>query len=315
MGKSLETTLAVLNGLVGNYLARTNNGLATEMCLYHHDRPLVLEREALRVAHPEARPRLVVFVHGLMNTESIWRMPDGTDYGSLLERELEWSACYVRYNTGVAIADSGARLSALLQALVDAYPGAGELEELLLVGFSMGGLVIRAACHASAVAGHTWRARVKRIVYVGTPHLGAPGERLGKLTSSVLASIPNAYTRLLAEIVNLRSDGIQDLAHAVLRHEDREVARKLWDLRDERHPVPFLPEIEHHLIAGSLFVDPRLALLFGDSVVHMASATYAGQALELLPPERVHVLPGLGHIALAHHPEVYKIIKAILEGS
>ena len=313
MGKSLETTLAVLNGLVGNYLARTKNGLATEMGLYHHDQPLALEREALRAAHPEARSRLVVFVHGLMNTEHVWRMPDGTDYGSLLERELDWTACYVRYNTGVAIADNGARLSALLQALVDAYPV--PLEELLLVGFSMGGLVVRAACHASAVAGHSWRSHVRRIVYVGTPHLGAPGERLGKLTSSVLASIPNAYTRLIAEIVNLRSDGIQDLAHAVLRHEDREVARKLWDLRDARHPVPLLPDIEHHLIAGSLFVDPRLALLFGDSVVHMASATYAGQALELLPPERVHMLPGLGHIALAHHPDVYNTIKAILEGS
>lgn len=313
MGKSLETTLAVLNGLVGNYLARTNNGLATEMSLFHDDQPLALDREALRITYPEARPRLVVFVHGLMNTESVWRMPDGTDYGSLLERDLDWTSCYVRYNTGVAIADNGARLSALLQSLVDAYPV--PLEELLLVGFSMGGLVIRAACHTSAMAQHTWRAHVRRIVYVGTPHLGAPGERLGKLTSSVLASIPNAYTRLIAEIVNLRSDGIQDLAHAVLRPEDREVARKLWDLRDARHPVPLLPEIEHHLIAGSLFVDPRLALLFGDSVVTMASATYAGQALELLPPERVHVLPGLGHIALAHHPEVYKIIKAILEGS
>jgi pimeloyl-ACP methyl ester carboxylesterase len=313
MGKSLETTLAVLNGLVGNYLARTKNGLATEMALVHHGRPLALERGALGIAYPSARPRLVVFVHGLMNTENVWRMPDGTDYGSLLERELDWTACYLRYNSGVAITENGLHLSRLLQALLEAYPI--ELEELLLVGFSMGGLVIRSACHAAASEQHTWRARVRRIVYVGTPHLGAPGERLGQLTSNVLSSIPNAYTRLIAEIVNLRSDGIQDLAHAVLREEDRGVARKLWDLRDERHPVPLLAEIEHHVIAGSLFVDPRLAVLFGDSVVHMASATYAGQALEILPPERVHVLPGLGHIALAHHPDVYKTIKAILEGS
>jgi pimeloyl-ACP methyl ester carboxylesterase len=313
MGKSLETTLAVLNGLLGNYLARTKNGLATEMGLFHHDRPLPLERDALRIAYPDARPRLVVFVHGLMNTERVWRMPDGTDYGSLLERELHWTSCYVRYNTGVSIAENGAHLSRLLQGLLDAYPM--ELEELLLVGFSMGGLVIRSACHAAASEHHTWRSRVRRLVYVGTPHLGAPGERLGKLTSNVLASIPNAYTRLIAEIVNLRSDGIQDLAHAVLRDEDRGIARKLWNLRDERHPVPLLADIEHHVIAGSLFVDPRLAVLFGDSVVHIASATYAGQALEILPPERVHMLPGLGHLALAHHPEVYKTIKAIVEGS
>jgi hypothetical protein len=77
--------------------------------------------------------------------------------------------------------------------------------------------------------------------------------------------------------------------------------------------VPLLPEVQHHVIAGSLFVDPRLAFLFGDSVVHIASATYAGQAREILPPERVHVLPGVSHVALAHHPAVYQKIKAILE--
>jgi triacylglycerol lipase len=315
MGKSLETTLAVLNGLVGNYLARTKNGLATPMSLFHREQPLAAEREALAAAYPEARPRLVVLVHGLMNTEHIWQMPDGSDYGSLLERDLGYTACYVRYNTGLSIAENGASLSALLEAVVSAYPVA--LEELLLIGFSMGGLVVRSACHASVAAAHTWRARVRRCLYVGTPHLGAPGERLGKLTSSVLATIPNAYTRLIADIVDLRSDGIQDLAHATLREEDREALAliKPWDLRDARHPVPLLADIEHHVIAGSLFVDPRWGVLFGDSVVPIASATYAGQVQEILPPERVHVLPGVSHIALAHTPAVYRQIRGILEAS
>jgi triacylglycerol lipase len=311
MGKSLETTLAVLNGLVGNYLSRTKNGLATEMGLFHRDQPLALDRDALRAAHPDARSRVVVLVHGLMNTEHIWQMPDGSDYGSLLERDLGFTPCYVRYNTGLAIADNGASLSQLLEALLDAYPVA--VEELLLIGFSMGGLLVRSACHAAAAASQRWPAKVRRILYVGTPHLGAPGERLGKLTSSVLANIPNAYTRLIADIANLRSDGIQDLAHAALRHEDRAIAHKPWDLRDARHPVPLLPDIEHHVIAGNLFVDPRLAFLFGDSVVPVASATYKGQALEILPPERVHLLPSLSHIALAHTPAVYQTIKSIVE--
>jgi pimeloyl-ACP methyl ester carboxylesterase len=313
MGKSLETTLAVLNGLVGNYLARTQNGLATQMSLYHREMPLACEPGALRAAHPEARPRLVVLVHGLMNTEHIWQLPDGTDYGSLLERELDWTAFYVRYNSGLAIAENGARLSTLLQALVHAYPVA--IEELLLIGFSMGGLLIRSASHAAVTEAHNWLEHVRRILYVGTPHLGAPGERLGKLTSSVLASIPNAYTQLIAEIADLRSDGIQDLAHAVLRHEDRSIVRNPWDLRDARHPVPFLPNIQHHVIAGTMFVDPRLAFLFGDSVVPIASATYKGQALEILPAERVHVFPGLSHIGLAHAPAVYQRIKHILEAT
>ena len=310
MGRGLESTLAVLNGIVGNYLARTKNGLATEMSLYLHDQALELTRERLRDAYPQASPRVVVLAHGLMNTEHIWQMVDGSDYGSMLERDLGWTAGYVRYNTGVAIADNGARLSELLQQLVSTYPCA--IEELLLVGFSLGGLVIRSACHAAVAEQHAWLSHVRRIVYVGTPHLGAPGERLGKLTSSVLATIPNAYTRLISEIVDLRSDGIQDLAHASLRHEDRELIQNVWDLRDARHPVPLLANIEHHLIAGSLFVDPRLAVLFGDSVVPIASATYQGQAHEILPEARVHVLPGLSHMALAHSPAVYEHIKNIV---
>jgi triacylglycerol lipase len=152
MGKGLETTLAVLNGLVGNYLSRTGNGLATEMALYRADLPLPTTRAALAAAFPTASARLVVLVHGLMTTESHWRMPDGSDYGSLLERDRGWTAAYVRYNTGVAIAENGANLSALLQKLIEAYPAT--VEEVLLIGFSMGGLVIRAACHAAEEQHH-----------------------------------------------------------------------------------------------------------------------------------------------------------------
>ena len=311
MGKGLDTTLAILNGLIGDYLTRTENGLATEMSFYHRDRPLAAERAALEAAFPTASPRFAVFVHGLMNTEHIWRWPDGNDYGSLLERDLGWTAAYLRYNTGVAIPDNGARLSALLEQLLAAYPT--EIEELALIGFSMGGLVIRSACHAAVTAQHTWPARVRRIVYIGTPHLGAPAERVGKFTSDVLRAIPNAYTRLVSDIANLRSVGIQDLAHATLRHEDRVPAQSVWDLRDARHPAPLHAQIEHHVIAGSLFGDDKLGFAFGDSLVPISSATYSGIADQLLPRERVHVLPGLNHIALAHDPAVYEILKASLK--
>src|SRR5262245_35680358 len=101
VGKGLDQTLAVLNGLVGDYLARTRNGLATEMQYFREGRAVSLERDSF----PCDRPKLVVLVHGLMCTETIWRLPDGSDYGSLLERDLGYSAHYVRYNSGRAIAD------------------------------------------------------------------------------------------------------------------------------------------------------------------------------------------------------------------
>ncbi len=314
MGRALDQTLAVLNGLVGDYLSRTHNGLATQLGFYRDGERIRPERDRLARSYPSARPRVIVFVHGLMNTESIWRLADGTDYGSLLERDLDWTALYVRYNSGLAIAENGPQLADLLEALLEAYPVA--IEELVLVGYSMGGLLVRSATHVAGVKAQRWLSRVKRMIYVGTPHLGAPAERLGKVTAEILKLIRDPYTELIADIGNLRSQGIQDLAHADLRHEDRSPARNIWSLRDVRHPLPLLPSLEHHLIAGSFFADPRLALVFGDSLVSVVSATYGGEqaiADAVLPKDHVTILPGLSHVALARHPDVYARIRSILE--
>ena len=339
MGKKLDQTLAVLNGLLGDYLARTQNGLATDMACYRDGRRLALDASAIAAAYPTAGARVVVLVHGVMCTESIWQLPDGSDYGSRLATDLGFTPLYVRYNSGRSIAESGAELAQLLEQLVAAYPIA--IEELLLVGYSMGGLLLRRACHVAGLEGHAWLAHVKRAFYIGTPHLGAPAERVGRAVAQILQLIDDPYTRLVADIGNLRSAGIKDLGDADLRPEDRARARTARSLNgtapalrggaslsDPRHPLPLLPGIDHYLIAGSLTIDPRLAMLFGDSLVPVGSATYAESAEpprsvgalplmnvanELLPRKRVKVLPGLSHLALAHHADVYTQIKAWCE--
>ena len=88
MASTLDEILAVLNGAVGDMLARTSNGLQLEMGWVRNGLPLRPERAALARAYPGATPRVVVLVHGLMCTESIWTLPDGSDYGSLLARDL-----------------------------------------------------------------------------------------------------------------------------------------------------------------------------------------------------------------------------------
>jgi triacylglycerol lipase len=305
MGKRLEQTLAVLNGLVGDYLSRSGNALATDMALCRGGVAMTLERDALRGHYAAAQSKVVVLVHGLMCTEESWH---GTDYGSLLERDFGFSAAYVRYNSGRAIADNGAQLAALLERFVAAYPCA--IEELLLIGYSMGGLLVRSSCHVAGLEQHAWLARVRRIVYIGTPHLGAPAERVGKVVAGILQTIPDPYTRLIADIGNLRSSGLKDLGHADLRHEDRVAERSAWALRDVRHPLPLLPGIEHYLIAGAIWGDPRIAFLFGDSLVPVASATFSEPAAEeLLPKAHTRVLGKLSHLALLHHPDVYAALK------
>ena len=301
MGTKLELAIGALNGLIGDHLDRSRNGLATRMTLVHAGRPLAATSEALADAYPAATPRAVLLVHGLMCTEEIFRLPDGEDYGTLLARDLGWTPLYLRFNSGLAIAENGAALARLIESIALAYPT--PLEELALIGFSLGGLVVRSACHCARAEQQSWLRLVRRVFYLGTPHQGSPLERGGKVLARLLRAIPDPYTRLLAELGDLRSVGIKDLGDAELR------------LRDPSHPVPLLPEIRHHLVAASLARNPTLSLLFGDLLVPVGSATDGALRGTGRPSaaDRVSVVPGAGHLQLAHDPQVYELIRGWCE--
>ncbi|MCY1021656.1 esterase/lipase family protein [Pyxidicoccus sp. MSG2] len=297
-GGGVEFAIGVLNGVVGDYLHRSDNGLATPMELFHDGHPLALDRESLRRAYPHSRGRLALWVHGLAVTEAVWSYPEdpATTYGAQLECDHGFTPLYLRYNTGLHISDNGESLARLLEELVAAFPV--PVEELVLVGYSMGGLVVRSACHVAAEAGQAWLSRVRRAVYIGVPHLGSPVERVGRAVSWVLRNIPNAYTQLIADVADLRSGGVKDLGAPL--------------------SVPLLPGISHHLLVGALAARERhfVCLLFGDGVVPLTSAAgRAGDAEHdlLVTPENVRVIPGVHHVALAHDARVYAQLQSWFE--
>jgi triacylglycerol lipase len=249
-----------------------------------------------------------------MSIEAVFRMPDGETYGSLLARDLGYAPLFVRYNSGLHVSENGEALDRLLETLVDAYPV--PVEELVLVGHSMGGLVVRSAAHAAGGAGRRWLPLVKRAFYLGTPHLGAPLERFGNALTWVLRAIGNPYTKLIADIGDLRSSGVKDLRYANLRREDWEGADADALLQNLRHPVPLLPHIRHHLIAGTLLEDPTLSMLFGDALVPIRSATGRARPRDRsspFPQKHVRILPAFDHLRLAHDPEVYAQLRAWCE--
>jgi pimeloyl-ACP methyl ester carboxylesterase len=276
--------------------------------------PLEVGRDALARALPDVTPRAALLVHGAMGTEQVWRphrasaSGEALDYGALLQRDLGYTSLYLRYNSGRAIPDNGADLAALLEGLVDAYPV--PLEELLLIGHSMGGLVVRSALLAAKSRDQRWLELVRRAIYIGTPHLGAPLERLGRVVARLLEAVPDPYTRLAADVGNLRSDGIKDLGDADLRHEDRERRVASVSPRDRRHPVPLPPRLRHYLVAGTISESTWLASRVGDVLVPVPSATAPEPRVH---PSRVEVLPGVGHFDLARHPLVYARIRAWCE--
>lgn len=312
MGKKLEFALGVLNGAIGDYLQRTGNGLATSMTLVHHGEPIASSPEALARAYPNAKSKIVILAHGLMCTETAFDLAGGGDYGTLLEKDLDLTPLYVRYNSGLPIADNGAAFAGILDDLVANWPT--PLEDILVIGYSMGGLVVRSACHIAAQKKSAWLTLVKRAIYVGTPHRGAPLERGGRVVSKILTAIPDPYTRLIAEVADLRSEGLQDLGDAELRHEDRARRKKTFDLTDVEHPVPLLKSMKHYLVAGTLSSEPWLQKLFGDSIVPLASATN-GLIMKdaVLPPDHVKIVAGMSHVDLARSLDVYAHVRAFAE--
>jgi triacylglycerol lipase len=290
--------LSVLNGIVGDALAERKSRLAIPMSLIG-----------------EARGgKLCMLVHGLCDSEETWRFADdpAMSYGSLLQKDLGYTPLYLRYNTGLHISTNGRALAKLITEIEESSPGA--IRELIFIGHSMGGLVLRSACHYGQEAGANWARRVKKIFFLGTPHLGTDWERIGNLTSNILKIIPNPVTWGLASLGNRRSAGIKDLRFGYLIDEDWKDLDPdaLW--KDNRHPVPLLEGTEHYMIAGSVAKEAENFLIryFGDGLV--ASRSASGQSLrkkKSIPfvTEHFKVLKGISHSGLARHPKVYEQIK------
>jgi triacylglycerol lipase len=282
-----ERGVSILNGMLGDYLHKRGNNLAIAMSFRHRGLPLELTEAGLRAAHASLSTRLCVLVHGFCCNESVWTFPGsatpGDSYGSRLERDLGYTPFYIRYNTGLPIAENGTHLANMLHDLVSAYPL--PVDEITLIGHSMGGLVMRSACDSSRTEAAGWQGIVKRAIYVGTPHDGADLERFAHVT------------RLIGDILNLRSRGVKDLAAG--------------HVQAESGTQPWLASARHHLLMGTLTKDPEhpVGRIFGDALVRVprAGAPSAGQ--ESSPD--IIVFPGVHHLALAHDESIYRCIRQL----
>ncbi len=231
-----EAVLAVLNGLMGDYLASTGNPLAIPMRLRRNGRPLTLERKALSSAVPRPRDKLLVLVHGLCMNDLEWTRKGG-DFGVALAGDLGHTPIYLHYNSGLHTSVNGCAFAALIEALVQQWPE--PLKDFAILAHSMGGLVSRSAYHYGTAAGHAWPQQLRKLVFLGTPHHGALLERGGNWIHLCLGLSP--YAAPFARLAKLRSAGITDLRYGNVLDEDWQGFDRFEHAGDLRHPVA-LPE-------------------------------------------------------------------------
>jgi pimeloyl-ACP methyl ester carboxylesterase len=312
-----DHAIGALHGVVGDRLERERNGLRMRMEFRHEGRPLDLDRENLRRAYPVAARKLAVFVHGLAGNEHVWRFysrehygDDDTSYGSRLEQELGYSALHLRYNSGLHISENGGLLAERMEELLRAWPV--EVEEIVLVGHSMGGLVARSACHQARRRGIGWCDAVRHVFCLGSPHLGAPLEKLGNVAGWVLGAFD--VTRPLGRIVNGRSAGIKDLRFGYLVEEDWRGRDADALLANHRHEIPFLESAAHYFVGATVTASPShpVGYLLGDTLVRFPSASGGGATHARRVPfrdEHGRHLGGTTHLRLLNHPAVYEQIR------
>lgn len=330
-------TLPVLNGAFGDQLAERHDSRAIQLSFRRHEADVPVH--ALHLS-PD-RAKTVVFLHGLMGDEMIWQAGSGSQrrYGPHLQQELPVHCLYVRYNSGLHISQNGRALSHLLQELVTTYPEA--TRELVLIGHSMGGLVIRSAGYYGstqpAASGsitpeqpaaaqpmepanyplptfpQSWTTRLKSVFLLGVPNEGSFLEQNSYLTSVVLRKINLRPTRFVSELLDRRSNGIKDLRHARLVDEDWQ-SPHADDLFPPRTLVPPLPGVQYHVLVASLLKTTASALAhyFGDGLVGAGSAVGTVFGSPALPPD-VHVhtrtFAQQHHGSLLANEEVYTYLR------
>ena len=294
-----EIVKAALNGVVGDHLAAQGNPLAITMSLR--------DAESTEIPNDDVSPRknLLVYLHGsAMDDTQLTRR--GVNHGKALAEALGYDLIYVRYNSGLHISENGRELADKLEDFVRRCGVAS----VILLGFSMGGLVARSAVHIAEEGQLTWPSKLSHMVFMGTPHHGSPLERYGNLFESLLGLTP--YSRPIKKLSRLRSAGVTDLRYGNILEEHWQ-GRDRFDLTSDPRRGCTLPSVPCFAIAG--FTGDVQTKNSSDGLVPVDSALghHLQHDLDLgIPADHTRIFPSHGHLDLLSDSEISNQILAWL---
>lgn len=275
---------AALNGVCGDKLARWKNPLAFPMSLRDAD-GTELDWQAWGQVPAQGH---VLILHGLCYCEVDWQNPEASAFVDELKAQ-GYAVAWLRYNSGKAMHENGEELAAWLE---DAFGTPGG--PLVMIGHSMGGLMIRSACHHAGLENFRWPSRLRDAACLASPHLGAPLEQLGNAANSLLGITP--YTKPLMRLGNIRSRGIKDLRHGWITHD---------------HSMPPLPEHVRFLLLACALNSNHRDNAIGDGLVPVTSALAVRDGVEVLTGPKVEreFINDLPHIPVISDPRVFALLR------
>ena len=304
-----EAVLAALNGVLGDHLAASGNPLAIPMQLRRNGHPLELTTKGLAAGIPAPTGKILLLVHGLCMNDLQWRR-NGHDHGEALAAAGGYTPLYLHYNSGMHVSQNGHAFAGLLETLLQAWPV--PVEQLVIAGHSMGGLLARSACHYGQLAGHGWLKHLRRMVFLGTPHHGAPLERGGNWVTVILQVSP--YTAALARLAKIRSAGITDLRHGSILDGDWKHGDRFAHAKSKKSKMTLPQGVQCFAMGVTLSKeggDLKKSLL-GDGLVPLQSAL--GRQIDGtrdldFPDSQQWVGYGMNHLDLLDDARVYEQLR------
>ncbi|MDJ0836463.1 MAG: hypothetical protein QNK37_08085 [Acidobacteriota bacterium] len=303
-----EAPTAALNGVLGDHLVARGNPLAIPMQLRVEGK--ALNPEDLSGLLQKSEGKLVIMVHGLCMNDLQWTRK-GHNHGDLLARNLGVTTVYLHYNTGRHISENGRCFANLLEARLESLQ---QPVSLALIGHSIGGLVIRSACHYGKKAGHRWLPRLRKLVCLGSPHHGAPLEKVGNFLDAVLEISP--YSAPFSRLGKVRSSGITDLRYGNVIDEDWQDRDRFARTGDHRKPVPLPDGVSCYAMAATTgtTTSGMSGLSAGDGLVPVDSALGRHEKFDLdFPREHQWICEDTRHLDLLSSRPAYDKLRLWLE--
>lgn len=317
------TLLSAINGIIGDYLHTQQNPLSIAMTFRQHGNDIELNALAQQIVDSEGK--LLIMVHGLCMNDVQWKQGEH-DHGYHLANDLSCTTVYLHYNTGRHIYQNGMELNALLGKLASQFHSLQSQHSLAIsvVAHSMGGLVTRSALYyakaaISEAAAKTevaeesiqWAEYLQKIVFLGTPHHGAPLEKAGIWVDLFLGM--HHFTAPLTRITQIRSAGIADLRHGYIVESDTHSERRFDFASDQRKPISLPDGVECYAIATTSSASPNAINkhLVGDGLVPLNSALgiHENEVFNLnFKPENQWVGNNISHLGLLGNRTIYDVI-------
>ena len=264
-----DKLLSILNGVIGDHLVEQKNELATTMELRFKGESIEASSKNLKAVFANSNGKILLMVHGLCMNDKGWTYQNH-NHGKVLSKKLAYTTIHLNYNSGLPISTNGQKFSEMMNQFVANYPK--PIEEIIVIAHSMGGLVSRSGFFYGQEREGIWTQKVKKMIFLGSPHHGAPLEKLGNYIDHIFDALH--YVKPFSRLAKIRSAGITDLRYGNLLESDWKGVDRFKKNKNKKTTVPLPDQLESYTIAGTMGKesDKVKKHLLGDGLVLLNSA-------------------------------------------